>query len=281
MLRPSAAARTSKRRQLMLNLLGRLLARNRVFLLACALVLGWFQFLLCALVAELDLQSALEQILAFAPPIMRGVVEQALLGGSVQGVLAFGWDHPITHALVTAVAIALAARAIAGEVESGVIELVLAQPLGRASYLGAHLVFGLGGMAFVLAAGGLGTTIGQEVFSLHAFASGRLLPLLFNVLLLQTAIFSLTLLVSAWGREAGRVAVIGVLLAVVSYFINVIASFWPRAAFLQPWSLHSYYDPRAILVRGEVPATAFVALAAITVAATSLACWRFQRRDLP
>jgi ABC-type transport system involved in multi-copper enzyme maturation permease subunit len=264
-----------------LNLLGRLLARNRVFLLACALVLGWFQFLLCALVAELDLQHALEQILAFAPPVMRGVIEQAMLGGSVQGVLAFGWDHPITHALATAVAIALAARAVAGEVESGVIELVLAQPLARATYLGAHILFALAGLSFVLAAGGLGTAIGQQVFSLHTFGAARLLPLLLNVLLLQTAVFSLTLLVSAWGREAGRVAMSGVLLAVVSYFVNVIASFWPRAAFLAPWSLHNYYDPRAILVQGDVAPRTFLVLAAVTAAATSLAFWRFQRRDLP
>lgn len=265
----------------MLNLLGRLLARNRVFLIACALVLGWFQFLLCALVAELDLQSALEQILAFAPPVMRGVVEQALLGGSVQGVLAFGWDHPITHALLTAVAIALAARAIAGEVEGGVIELVLAQPLGRATYLAAHCCFALASLVFVVAAGGLGTVIGQQVFALHTFGSERLLPLLLNALLLQAAVFSLTLLLSAWGREAGRVAVMGVLLAVISYFLNVIATFWPRAAFLQPWSLHSYYEPRAILVRGEFPAAALSALALVTAAALSLSFWRFHRRDLP
>lgn len=265
----------------MLNLLGRLLARHRIFLLACALVLGWFQFLLCALVSELNLQAALDQILAFAPPVMRGVIEQALLGGSVQGVLAFGWDHPITHALLTAVAIALAARAIAGEVESGAIELVLAQPLGRARYLGAHVLFGLLGLALVLGAGGLGTVIGQRVFALHTFGTGRLAPLLLNLLLLNTALYALTLLASAWGREAGRVAVIGVLLAVVSYFLNVLASFWPRAAFLAPWSLHGYYEPRAILVQGDVRPAAFVVLATFTIAATSLAFWSFQRRDLP
>jgi hypothetical protein len=32
----------------MRNLFARLLARNRGFLLACALVLGWFEFLMCA-----------------------------------------------------------------------------------------------------------------------------------------------------------------------------------------------------------------------------------------
>jgi len=265
----------------MRNLFARLLARNRGFLLACALVLGWFEFLMCALVAELDLENVLTQLLAFVPPVMRGAIEQVMLGGSVQGVLAFGWDHPIAHALLAAIAIALGARAVAGEIESGVLELVLAQPLRRSAYLGTHFAFALAALAFVLAAGGLGTTIGQRLFAVHAFGAGRLLPLLLDLFLLQAAIFAVTLLASVWGREAGRVAVIGVLLAVVSYFINVIATFWPKAAFLEPWSLYGYYDPRSILVRGQVNATALVVLAAVTVGATSLSFWHFRRRDLP
>ena len=265
----------------MRNLFLRLLARNRGFVLACAWVLGLFQFLMCALVSELDLENVLAQVLAFVPPVMQGALEQVLLGGSAHGVLAFGWDHPIAHALLAAVAIALAARAVAGEIESGVLELVLAQPLRRAGYLATQVAFALAALTFVVAAGGLGTVLGQRVFDVPAFGAGRLLPLLLDLLLLQTSLYALTLLASAWGREAGRVAVIGVLLAVVSYFISVIAGFWPRAAFLEPWSLHGWYEPRAILVGGEVGMTAYLVLAAVTAGATSLSFWRFLRRDLP
>jgi ABC-2 type transport system permease protein len=265
----------------MRNLLGRLFARNRVFLLACSLVLGLFQFLLVALVVEINLESALEQVLTFAPPIVRSVIEQSMLGGSTQGVLAFGWNHPITHAILAAVAVALASRAVAGEVENGAIELVLAQPLSRAAYLGSHLTFGMAALTLVAAAGGLGTMIGQRVFSLNAFGLGRMLQLLANVILLQTAIFTATLLVSAWGREAGRVAVIGVLIALGSYFINVIATLWPKASFVEPYSLHSYYDPRAILVRGELASLAVIVLASFAIVSTAFAFWRFATRDLP
>lgn len=265
----------------MLNLLARLIRRNRVFLLACCLVLGLFQFLLVALVVEINLESALEQILTFAPPIMRSVIEQSMLGGSTQGVLAFGWNHPITHAIVAAVAIALASRSVAGEIENGALELVLAQPISRAAYLGSHLIFGMVALMLVAAAGALGTMVGQRVFALNAFGLGRMLQLLLNVVLLQAAIYTATLLVSSWGREAGRVAVIGVLIALVSYFINVIATLWPRASFIEPYSLHSYYDPRAILVRGELATLAVIVLAGFMVGATGLAFWRFATRDLP
>ena len=265
----------------MRNLLGRLLAHQRTFILACAWVLGWFQFLMCALVAELNLDSVLSQLAALVPPVMRGALEQVMLGGSVQGVLAFAWDHPITHALLAAVAIALAARAIAGEVENGGIELVLAQPLGRGAYLGAHALFALGALVFVIGAGGLGTAIGERVFHIKAFGADRLLRLLLDALLLQLALYGITLLASAWGREAGRVASTGVLVAVVSYFVNVLTTFWPRVRFLEPYSLHAWYDPRAILVSGQNPMKALTVLATVAVASGSLAYWRFARRDLP
>jgi len=265
----------------MRNLLGRLLARNRGFLVACALVLGWFQFLFCALVAEVDLENALDQLLAFTPPAMRAVVEQSLLSGTTHGVLAFGWDHPITHALVAAVAIALAARAVAGEVEGGVIELLLAQPLPRGSYLAAHVLFGIGAILCVAAAGVLGTAIGVRVFDLQVFGAGRLLGLLLNAVLLQGTFYAVTLLFSAWGREAGRVAMLGVLLVLISYFIDVFATLWPRLAFLAPYSLHTYYDPRAILVRGEFSRLALLVLGLGFLLPTALAYGRFRRRDLP
>lgn len=265
----------------MFNLIRRLIWRNRVFLLACSLVLGLFQFLLPALVVEINLESALEQILTFAPPIMRVLIEQSLLGGSIQGLLAFGWDHPITHAIMAAVAIALASRAVAGEVENGAIELVLAQPISRAAYLGSHLIFGIAALTLVAAAGALGTMIGQRVFSLNAFGADRMLRLLVNIILLQAAIYTATLLVSAWGREAGRVAVIGVLITLVSYFINVMVTLWPKASFLEPYSLHAYYDPRAVLVRGELAPLAVMVLGGVAVGTAILAFWRFATRDLP
>ena len=265
----------------MLNLIRRLFAYHRGFLIGCALLLGGFQFLLAAIVVSMNLENTLEQILSFAPPLVRTMIEQSMLGGSTAGVLGFGWNHPITPALLTAVAITLAARAVAGEIEHGAIELVLAQPLSRHAYLGAHAVFGLTAIAIVALAGGLGTMIGQSVFRLNVFGPTRMAALLLNVVLLQAAIYTLTLLMSAWGREAGRVAVIGVLAAVVSYLINVIATLWPKAAFMLPYSLHTYYDPRAILVDNGLSAFSVLVLALFAGMCAAMAFRRFGTRDLP
>ena len=264
----------------MRNILRRLAARHRTFLTVTALVLAGFQLLICAIVASVDLGTAFEQIRAFAPPALLPLLEQSMIG-SPQGMLAFGWNHPITHALVTAVSITLAARAIAGEVEHGAIELILAQPVSRTRYFTAHVTFGIGAITFITLSGIIGSVIGRQLFDLAPIAmvdAGRLTA---NLVLLQGAIYAMTLLLSAFGRENGQVALGGVLLAVVSYLIEVISSMWSTVAFLHPYALHSYYNPRHILTQGELPPSALPVLAAFILVMGSAAFFRFSRRDLP
>lgn len=262
------------------NLIRRQLERNGLFLLVAALMLAGFEFLLCAVVASVDVQGAFNQMTQFAPAPFRTMIEQSLMGGSPEAVLAFGWNHPVAHALLSAIAITLAARAIAGEVENGAIELILAQPLSRPRYFAAHVLFAAGALCGVLAAGSLATALGQAVFSLQPFG-WRLAPLFLNMLLLQLAIYALTLLASAFGREAGRAALVGVLLAVLSFLVNAIAALWSKAEFAKPLSLHGYYDPGAILVHDRLAAGSVIVLAAVTLVAGTIAYLRFARRDLP
>lgn len=265
----------------MRNILRRLLGRNRLFLIACTVVLAGLEFLFCAIVASVDVEGALHQITAFAPPLLRALIEQRVPGDSAASVLAFGWNHPVAHALLTAVAITLPARAIAGEVETGAVELLLAQPVTRARYFGAHLLFGVCALSAVLAGGLLGTALGQQVYALHAFGWQRMAALFLNALLLQLAIYALTLLASAYGREAGRVALVGVFAAVLSYFGNAIATLWNKAEFVKPYSLHGYFDPHQLLVNGHLATRSVVTLAAVATLATAAAFAHFARRDLP
>jgi len=196
-------------------------------------------------------------------------------------MLAFGWNHPVAHALLSAVAITLAARAIAGEVENGAIELVMAQPVSRARYFAAHLLFGIGALAAMLLAGLAGTALGQRVWGLEAFGVSRLAALFLNALLLQLAVYGITLVFSAFGREAGRVALGGVLVAVISFLVNAVATLWSKAAFVKPWSLHSWFEPRDILIQGELAGSSVLVLAVVAGAAIGAAFARFARRDLP
>jgi ABC-2 type transport system permease protein len=264
----------------MRNILRRLAARHRVFLISCAVVLAGFQLLICAIVSSIDVGTAIEQILAFAPPALRPLIEQSMVG-SPQGMLAFGWNHPVTHAVITAVAITLAARAIAGEVEHGAIELILSQPISRARYFTAHATFGVSAIGLVVVSGIAGSILGRSLFALDPLDVSHAWRLVANLVLLQAAIYSVTLLVSSFSREGGQAAVAGVFVAVVSYLVEVVASMWRQAAFLHPYALHSYYDPRRILTEGQLPVAAIPVLAGFIIVTGAAACIRFHRRDLP
>ena len=265
----------------MFNIIRRLFIHHRAFLIACAALLGAFQFLTSAIIASIDLPNTLDRFLTFAPPVIRTIIEETMFGGLTAGILAFTWNHPATHALVTAVAITLGARAVAGEIENGVIELILAQPVSRIRYLAANVTFAMLSMAMVALTGLIGGIIGQRVFDLEPFAWDRLLRLFADIFLLQMSFYSLTLMFSSFGREAGRVASLGVFVAIVSFLDNVIATLWTKAHFMKPYSLQTYYDPRSILVDGHLATSSIVVLGVFASAATACAFVRFLTRDLP
>ncbi len=65
----------------------------------------------------------------------------------------------------------------------------------------------------------------------------------------------------------------------VSYFLDVLGSLWPDAKGLQPYSVFSYLDPKAIL-SGFPDARDFAVLAVVAGGALVAALVIFPRRDL-
>ncbi len=265
-----------------LNLLRRLLRRSRFFLLICAGSLALFELLVCAAVSTLNVQAFGAQILATLPPMVQAMLGPQLLTlFTPMGLLAFGWNHPITIALGAAVAIATASRAIAGEVENGAIELVLAQPISRAGYLATQLAFGLGALAFITLVGLAGSLAGEILWKIPRFGLASAFALASGFWLVNAAAFGFALMLSAFGREAGRVGGGAFLAVLASYLVQAIGRLWSRAAFLLPWSIYERYNPRDLLTTGHLPAASLAVLGGLLVATVAIAWLRFARRDLP
>ena len=245
------------------------------------MLVGGFELLMCVIIANVGVNNALDQILVFAPPMVRALVEQGIGGTSPAALIAFGWNHPIPHAVGAAVAITLATRSVAAEIENGAIELVLAQPISRGRYLAAHVLFAGLVVTLLAAVGFLGTTLGERVMHLTGIATNRALLIALNYVLLQSAVFGIALVFSAFGREAGRVALAAFVVTLVSYLINAVATLWSAAAFLDRYSLHSYFRPRVIVTTGSFGWDAVVVLGGIAVLGIGAASWRFVTRDLP
>jgi ABC-2 type transport system permease protein len=264
------------------TLLRLLIVRRAPFVGVCAALLGGFEFLICAAVGSADVSGALQTLLQSLPPFAQELVTSQFLGGmSARGLLAFGWNHPIAHALGTAAAIVLGARAVAGESDGGALELLASQPLSRGRYLRAQLLFACLALAVVTLAGIAGTVVGQRVQHLEPFGGLQLLRLGSNFFVLLCAWYAITLVLSVFGREGGRVAGIAFVVALISYIAQAIGRMWPAASFVLPWSLHDYFAPQSLLLGTASIARPVVTLLAVTVAGVCLAAWHFQRRDLP
>ncbi len=266
----------------MRNLLRHSFARHGRFLFASAWLLAGFQFLICAAVSSLRLGAVLETVLRALPPPLQELLSSQLFGGFTQrGLLAFGWNHPVAHALGAAVVIVLAAAAVAGESETGAMELVLSQPVSRGAYFAVQIGFAFVAIFVVSASGVLGTMLGQKVFGMEPFAAGPLVRLGLNYAALQAAAYGITLLFSTRMRESGHVATVGFLIVLGSYFAQAIGRLWPKAAFVLPWTLHDHFSPQRILV-GQAAITRPVAILAVVAAVCLILGWsRFRTQDLP
>jgi len=263
------------------NLLKRLFFRHALFLAAVTAVLAGFEFLICAVVSTIDVPGLLAELLNNVPPAVREFVRQSFGGFSAADLLAFGWNHPIALAIGAGAAVVMAARAVSGEVENGALELVLSQPISRRRYFAGQVVFAVSALSLLSAAGAAATLAGQRVYGLRALDGRTLVLLALNYCLLQLAWYGLTLLFSVLGREAGRVAFAGFLVALLSYLVLVIAQLWRNAAFLLPWSVNNYYSPREILAAHALPVRSVAVLAGFAAAGTAAAFWRFLKRDIP
>jgi ABC-2 type transport system permease protein len=295
------------------TLMRKLLRDVRVSLVIVALLLAAFQCLWVKIVERLSghLLPMLEWLAVgrnlsgndveqyiFQGP---GRVLQTLIGGSEislfrpTDMLSIGYVHPLVQTILCVWAIGRAAGAIAGELDRGTMELLLAQPLPRYRVILAHLGVDLLTIPVLCLSLWGGNWLGAwlvGVLELGATpGSSRLLvdprmfaPALASVAALLFAVSGYTMWLSAAGRFRGQVLGIAVLATLLQFLINAVGQLWDAIAFLRPYTVFYYYQPqRAILGHGslEEDLLGVGVLAAVGVVGYALALWTFCRRDLP
>jgi ABC-2 type transport system permease protein len=206
----------------------------------------------------------------------------ALFGGGDMGtpegfyqVETFGLMAPIA---VMVVAVAIAAKALAGEEEKRTMGLLLANPIKRSTVVAekalAMVVYAIA-VGFATFAGvALGSIVGGLGMSIVNIAATCLLVTLVGLLFGALAL--------AVGAGTGRVrvavfAAVGTALAL--HVVNALFSINERLAGWARWSPFYYYLGNDPLVNGMHWGHAAL-LAAITVALVGLSVRLFQRRDL-
>jgi ABC-2 type transport system permease protein len=241
-----------------------------------------------------------------------GQLIQTLMGGEMidltraRDVLTIGYVHPLVQTILAVWAVGRASGAIAGEIDRGTMELLLAQPLARVRVVLAHFAVDLVTIPLLSASMWAGTWLGVAIFGqIDGTSSGArgalhidpmfLLPALPNVAVLLFALSGITMWLSAAGRFRVRVMGAAVLLTLLQFLVNVIGQLWDAVAPLRPFTVFYYYQPQQILLQhrwtvdlaqpwrlsGHLPVNVIAVLAAVGVVGYAGALWTFCRRDLP
>lgn len=221
-----------------------------------------------------------------------GRVMQSLIGGEqlrfdrAMDVLALGYIHPLMQVIFCLWAIGRAAGAVAGELDRGTMELLLAQPLPRSRVILAHFLVDLIVIPIVCLSlwGGLSLGVwlvgplqadpeAQQDLPLDpqiaAFAKASMPPPpppdperlkidrlpfgppLLNVAGFIFAVSGVTMWLSAAGRFRWRTIGFAALVILAQFMFNVIGGMIDSLAFLRPLSIFYYYQPQHIALHGE------------------------------
>lgn len=234
-----------------------------------------------------------------------GKLMQTFMGGesikleSTLDMLTIGYVHPLVQTIFCIWAIGRASGAIAGEIDRGTMELLLAQPIPRWRLILAHLSVDLIVIPLLCLSLWAGTWLGTWMMGMLQFGAARgpwqehvdpraLAPALVNVAALLFAVSGYTMWISAAGRFRGRVMGIAVLVSLLQFLINVFGQLWDTISPLRQFTVFYYYQPQQIILSdrwtvevGIGRVSTIAVLAGVGLVGYALALWTFCRRDVP
>jgi ABC-2 type transport system permease protein len=195
--------------------------------------------------------------------------------------LAIGLLHPIVLVMCVVWGVGRAAGAVAGELDRGTMELLMAQPVPRNRLILAHLIvdcvvlptlclsffagtqFGLSLVGdFVpdytlfdqtardAGVGDMLKDMKRDTNPLPVSGRGELVGLV-NTLALIFAISGMTLAFSSVGRSRWKVIGYSVLVVVVMFVANTVGQLWEPANFARPFTFFFYYQPQKAMIEND------------------------------
>ena len=228
-----------------------------------------------------------------------GQIIQAIIGGEniridhAADMISISYVHPLTIFILSIWAIGRASGAIAGEIDRGTMELLLAQPLRRSQVVLAHLAVDIVTIPVICLSIWGGTWLGASFVGFIGNSNQTLavdpwafVPGLANVALLLFALSGLTMCFSAAGRFRWRVLGLVVMVALVQFLLNLIGQLWEPAAPLRPFTVFYYYQPQPLMLQSDWYEQRDIwlqmaVLAGVGTVGYALALAIFCRRDLP
>lgn len=264
-----------------LALLNRSLTRHRALIVAVAALLSAFQILDIVVAYNLQAKGVYGQFASLVPAFIQEAMGGVLVG-SFAGAIALGFAHPLVMLSLSCVAIYLASEP-AGEVEEGLVDLVVARPVPRSLIVTRSALVSIVGSAAVVAAMFATSRIAVRLVSpatLDALPAFRLGWVAANLVAIVWCFGAATLAMASHVRERMRAAGTVGLVAVFLYLLQFGAAAWaPLHPFARLSPFH-YYEPMKTLLGTMAPAKDVLGLLGASAALLALAYVLYEKRDL-
>jgi ABC-2 type transport system permease protein len=263
----------------------RSLARDLAGLAALLLGVFLFEAVQAPVVDAIGGSAGISALMDRLPPALRALARtrpEFLTASSLAGYLSLGFSHPLYLVLASSAVVGFAARALAGEMDRGTIQIALSRAVSRRQVFASRIVGTVLVALLVTVCGTLGLLAGYAYARpVGDFALANVPALGIATFALLWAVGGLALLGSAAASNAGRVVGWGLGVFVAMYFVDSFASIWTIVKPLEPLSLLTYFDPALALVTGALPVADLLVLGTVGLVATVAGSLVFARRDLP
>lgn len=256
---------------------------HRAFALFSMAFITLFQFLILYLVTTFDTAAILKAVLDQLPPMIKAMMQDSFFNMlSYDGAAAFGLNHPIVLTLLVINAISIPAHHISRELESGTLELLLAHPVKRSSLLVSLWV--AGGLIFlsIIFAALLGSCLSIIIF--HKLTPAMLIHLLeigFNLWLLISLIFTMTMMISVFNKAGFKSGNASAGITFFFYLLFFLAQLWSTIAFTNYINIFNYYQPQKLMFGQGNFLRDILVLSLLIMVCFGISMRKFGKRDLP
>ena len=222
-----------------------------------------------------------EELLEFLPESFRALLKaQGGFASDATGYIGMQYRHPFYLISTSGFIIAMAAGAVAREIERSTALMLLAVPIARWRYLAAKVASMAVVVVVLLVAVWAGTGTGVLATGLGGVDMLTLIRALVNLLALALAIGGIATLLSSLSSDGGHVISVAAGTAAAMFFGDFLATIWSPAEFVGYVSLYHYYDPLGVTQASGLPIRDLAVLLGVAAAGFGAALVAFQRRDL-
>lgn len=263
-----------------LNLIFRNIRDRRVSLIIYGLGVAAYGMMMVAIWPSLaDDLGTLEQLWENYPEGLKTVFGADIPFTSFDGFITLEYFTIIWIIIGAAFSAGVSTASLAGEIEKGTMELLLAQPISRTSIVLSKMAVHVAGLAgIILATMGpllLGAMIIGEELSLAGAAALSLLLFMFLL-----SFGSLGFLFSSWFSDRGKAVFTVTGILIFSYALDVLAKFNDFVDNFHFLSLFNYYDPYPYIHAADIDWSSMMVYLSVALFASILSLLQFRRRDI-